>query len=82
MTPTGLDKLLYRLRDREEIAYVRCSAHTFRHTFAYSYILNGGDILRLSRILGHTSVAVTQEYLKAFSSFEARGGQSVVDTMF
>jgi site-specific recombinase XerD len=82
MTPTGLDKLLYRLRDREEIDGVRCSAHTFRHTFAFNYILNGGDILRLSRILGHTSVAVTQEYLKAFSSFEVRGGQSVVDTMF
>jgi site-specific recombinase XerD len=82
MTPTGLDKLLYRLRDREEIDGVRCSAHTFRHTFAYNYVLNGGDILRLSRILGHTSVAVTQEYLKAFSSFDSRGGQSVVDTMF
>jgi integrase/recombinase XerD len=39
--------------------------HAFRHCFAVSYIRNGGDIYRLSRILGHTSIATTQLYLRS-----------------
>ncbi len=39
--------------------------HSFRHYFAVSYIRNGGDIYRLSRILGHTSISTTQLYLRS-----------------
>src|SRR5260221_9409553 len=78
----GVDKLLYRLRDRAGIEGVRCWVHTFRHTMACQYIEFGGDVMRLSRALGHTSLAVTQEYLKTFSSRQARrGGVSVFDSL-
>ena len=80
LTVQGLDKILYRLRDRGEIEGVRCSAHNFRHTFAYNYVKAGGDVLRLSRILGHTNIVVTQEYIKAFGSLDATG-RSVLDKM-
>jgi integrase/recombinase XerD len=43
----------------------RRSPHTFRHYFAVSYIRAGGDIYRLSRILGHTSVKTTEIYLRS-----------------
>jgi len=43
---------------------VRCSFHTFRHYFAVSYIRQGGDLYRLSKILGHTDLQTTAIYLK------------------
>lgn len=35
--------------------------HDLRHTFASHWVLDGGDIFRLSKILGHSSVLVTQK---------------------
>lgn len=34
--------------------------HVFRNNFAKRYLMNGGDIYTLSRILGHSSVKVTE----------------------
>jgi integrase len=34
--------------------------HDLRHTFASRWVLDGGDIFRLSKILGHSSVVITQ----------------------
>jgi integrase/recombinase XerD len=80
--PEGLDRLLYRLRDETGIEGVRVSAHTFRHTFACAYLMDGGDIYRLSRLLGHTSVVVTEMYLRAFNSRDARRDRrSVLDSL-
>ncbi len=36
--------------------------HVLRHTFATEYLRNGGDIVRLSKILGHASITTTQVY--------------------
>lgn len=77
----GLEVVLRHLKQHTGITGVRCSAHDFRHTFAYNYVANGGDVLRLSRILGHTDLAVTAGYLRAFDSREARKGQSVLDNL-
>lgn len=46
---------------------VNCtSCHAFRHSFAKHWILNQGDIARLKTILGHSNIAVTNEYLQMF----------------
>jgi len=47
---------------------VRCSPHTFRHTFAVSFLRNGGDVFSLQRILGHTSLVVTRMYCQLSES--------------
>jgi site-specific recombinase XerD len=33
--------------------------HILRHTFASHYMMAGGDILSLQRILGHSSITMT-----------------------
>lgn len=83
LTPSGLDQLLYRLRDLagpEHFRGVRISAHSFRHTFAVNYLKDGGDIFKLKVLMGHTDIAVTQQYLRSFDAHDARrASASVMD---
>lgn len=44
----------------------KTSCHLFRHTFAKQWILAGGDIFRLQKILGHSDLTVTKEYVAMF----------------
>ncbi|SRR6266487_33591 len=76
LTPSGIDQLLYELEKKTGITGVRVSAHTFRHTFARMFLENGGEIYKLSLLLGHSSVTVTERYLKDFVSRNARQDQS------
>lgn len=41
----------------------KSSCHLFRHTFAKNWIMNNGDIFRLQKILGHSDLTVTKEYV-------------------
>lgn len=42
----------------------KTSIHLFRHTFAIKYLRNGGNIMFLKDILGHSQISTTQKYLK------------------
>lgn len=46
----------------------KTSAHLYRHTFAKKWILNGGDIFRLQKILGHSDLSVVKEYVQMFGN--------------
>ena len=45
----------------------KTSAHLYRHTFAKCWILAGGDIFRLQKILNHSDLTVVKEYVNMFS---------------
>lgn len=58
------------------IENIRTSPHTLRHTFAKSWLANGGDIYSLSVVLGHNDIRATMNYLKDFQSTDARAHHS------
>lgn len=41
----------------------RTGIHRYRHTFAKQWILNGGNVVALSRMLGHSNLNITQNYI-------------------
>lgn len=42
----------------------RVSPHSLRHQFCRDYILNGGDIFTLQRIVGHADIQTTRKYVQ------------------
>lgn len=44
----------------------RVTIHTLRHTFAVLYLKRGGDIYKLSKLLGHANVAITDKVYARF----------------
>jgi site-specific recombinase XerD len=54
--------MLRRLKGRVGVTG-RLSPHSLRHTFARSYLLNGGDVFSLQRILGHTTLDMVKRYV-------------------
>lgn len=61
LTTSGLAQALERLGQAASVP--RLHPHLFRHTFAVHYLMNGGDIMTLRLMLGHTTLEVTQMYL-------------------
>ena len=49
---------------------IRVSPHTCRHTFAQMQLKNGLDLYSLSRIMGHSNIAITQRYLEGLKDDE------------
>lgn len=47
--------------------------HTFRHTFATTYIRKGGDLRHLQRLLGHSNITMTSRYVTLNTEDLTRG---------
>jgi len=69
LQPDGLKEILRRLKKRSGVTG-RVNPHSIRHGFAREWIMNGGDLATLSRILGHHDPAVTARYYAVFSDVE------------
>ena len=65
---SGIQQMLRRCGKQAGISGMRCSPHTFRHTFARIYLVNGGYIFSLQKILGHRSQAYVRVYLNLFGT--------------
>lgn len=61
-TADAFRRRLNRLKRKLNIS--RLHPHMFRHTFARNYILNGGDIFTLQRILDHAEIQTTRKYVQ------------------
>jgi integrase len=46
--------------------------HDLRHTFASWYMMNGGDLYELAKILGHSNINMTERYAKLAKQHIAR----------
>jgi integrase len=46
--------------------------HDMRHTFASWYMMNGGDLYELAKILGHSNIKMTERYAKLGKEHIAR----------
>lgn len=57
-------KMLKLYAKRVGVEGPRVSPHTFRHYFAVKFLREGGDPISLARILGHTSLNMTQVYVR------------------
>ena len=44
--------------------YLGGKTHKLRHSFAVNWLKCGGDVIILSRVMGHSNVNTTMEYLK------------------
>jgi integrase len=50
--------------------------HDLRHTFASWYMMNGGDLYELAKILGHSNIKMTERYAKLGRQHIARTGST------
>lgn len=70
LTENGVKELFNRVKRKTGIT--KPHPHILRHTFATKYIMNGGDIISLQQILGHTSLEMVKKYSHLASSYLMR----------
>ena len=64
LTKGGLGNVFATLKKSKQQWASRVSAHTWRHTFAKFFLLNGGDLFSLQKILGHEDIESTRIYIE------------------
>ena len=51
----------------------KTSIHLFRHTFAKFWVQNGGDVFKLQKMLGHSTLDMSREYVEMFNDDLKKG---------
>ena len=65
MTPNTVHSSIARYNRRRGV--YKTSVHLFRHTFAMKYIQAGGDPFRLQKLLGHSDLTMTRQYVALYA---------------
>lgn len=63
---TGLNQAIRQYNRKRGV--LKTSIHLYRHTFAKKWILNGGDIFTLQKLLGHSSLEMVRNYVNIYQS--------------
>ena len=74
LSPNGIKSVMVRLGRSAGVP--RLHPHLLRHTYATSFLLNGGDVFLLKQNLGHSSLAMVENYVHIASSVAAVRSQS------
>lgn len=61
MTKRGVEEAVSLYNRKREV--MKTGIHLFRHTFAHRYLMAGGDVFRLQKLLTHKDINITKEYL-------------------
>ena len=67
----GIQQMIERLGKRAGVKNVRCSPHTFRHTFAILCLRNSMGEFALQHLLGHSTLTQTRRYTSSLESDDA-----------
>ena len=59
LTPAGV----WQIFSKSPLTGERVSPHTWRHSMARLWILNGGSLVTLQQILGHSDISTTRKYI-------------------
>jgi integrase len=65
--PQPANNVLYIAGNNQDFRF-----HDLRHTFASWYMMNGGDLYELAKILGHSNIKMTERYAKLAKQHIAR----------
>ena len=68
MARRSIQRIVGQYGKQAKIKGVRCSPHTFRHTFAKLSIMNGAGVFELQKILGHSTMEMVKTYVNLYSS--------------
>ena len=64
LTINALNNIITRYNKKRNVQ--KTGIHLFRHYFAKNYIQNGGNALKLQKILGHSTLKETERYVDLF----------------
>ena len=63
LTKNRVETIIKNLGKKAGLQGVRCSPHTFRHTFCIQFLRNGASLFTLQQMTGHSSLEVLRGYV-------------------
>jgi integrase/recombinase XerD len=63
LTKNRVETIVKNLGRKAGLQGVRCSPHTFRHTFCIQFLRNGANLFSLQQMTGHSSLEVLRGYV-------------------
>jgi len=67
----GIQSMIKRLGYAAKFNDVRCSSHTFRHSFGTQCLRNGATVKEVQDLLGHSTARMTMRYVATLNSEDA-----------
>ena len=63
LSKNRVETIIKNLGKKAGLRGVRCSPHTFRHTFCIQFLRNGANLFTLQQMTGHSSLEVLRGYV-------------------